>query len=134
MFACSLFLYHVLGASWMAFLALCLWPDLFMLGYLVNARVGARLYNLVHTETLPIALAGASVGFRQSGLMAFSLIWLAHIGVDRALGYGLKYPTTFKDTHLQRVRDEARTGRSDYATSSSGPASAPPLSNWAPRG
>ncbi|HJZ77843.1 MAG TPA: DUF4260 domain-containing protein [Vicinamibacterales bacterium] len=103
MFACGVFLFHFLGANWTVFFAILLWPDLFMLGYLANAKLGARLYNLVHTDVLPLALATASLGFRQSGLMAFALIWLAHIGGDRALGYGLKYPTFFKDTHLQRV-------------------------------
>jgi Domain of unknown function (DUF4260) len=54
---------------------------------------------------IPLALAGAALGFRQSGLIAFALIWLAHVGADRALGFGLKYPTLFKDTHLQRVSE-----------------------------
>ena len=103
MFACSLFLYHALGANWAVFIGLCLWPDVFMLGYLANARLGARLYNLVHADAVPLALAVASFAARQSGVLAFALIWLAHIGWDRALGYGLKYPTFFKDTHLQRV-------------------------------
>lgn len=103
MFACSLFLYHSLGARWGEFFALCLWPDLFMLGYLANARLGARLYNLVHMDALPLALAVVTFGLRQPGPMAFAFIWLAHIGWDRTLGYGLKYPTFFKDTHLQRV-------------------------------
>lgn len=86
MFACSLFLYHVLGASWSVFFALFLWPDFFMLGYLANAKFGARLYNLVHANALPLALAGASLSLRQSELTAFALIRLAHIGGDRALG------------------------------------------------
>ena len=103
LFALSVFLYHSIGAGWVLFAVLFLWPDLFMAGYLVNTRVGARLYNLVHTEVLPVALAGVSFGLRRSALLAFALIWLAHIGMDRALGYGLKYPTVFKDTHFQRV-------------------------------
>jgi len=103
MFVCSVFLLHLLGANWVVFFAIVLWPDLFMLGYLANAKLGARLYNLVHTDILPLALATASLGLRQSGLTAFALIWLAHIGGDRAIGAGLKYPTFFKDTHLQRV-------------------------------
>lgn len=103
MFACSVFLFHFLGANWIVFVALLLWPDLFMLGYVANARLGARLYNLVHTDVLPLALVIASLSLRQSGLTAFALIWLAHIGGDRAIGAGLKYPTFFKDTHLQRV-------------------------------
>ena len=103
MFACSVFLFYFLGANWIVFVALLLWPDLFMLGYLANAKLGARLYNLVHTDVLPLTLAIASLGLRQPGLMAFALIWLAHIGGDRVIGAGLKYPTFFKDTHLQRV-------------------------------
>ena len=85
MFACSVFLYHFLGASWSAFFALFLWPDFFMLGYLANAQLGARVYNVVHTGALPLALAGVSLGLRPSGLMTFALIWLAHIGADRTL-------------------------------------------------
>ena len=103
MFACSLLLYRFIGARWAVFLVLFLWPDMFMVGYLVSAKLGARLYNLVHADALPLVLAAVSLGFRQSGLLIFALIWLAHIGADRALGYGLKYPTFFKDTHLQRV-------------------------------
>jgi hypothetical protein len=103
MCACCVFLFHHLGASWIVFFAIVLWPDLFMLGYLANPKLGARLYNLVHTDVLPLALATASLGLRQPGLMAFALTWLAHIGADRAIGAGLKYPTFFKDTHLQRV-------------------------------
>jgi len=103
MFACSVFLFYFMGGNWIVFVALLLWPDLFMLGYLANAKLGARVYNLVHTDVLPLALATTSLGLRQSGLMAFALIWLAHIGMDRAIGAGLKYPTFFKDTHLQRV-------------------------------
>jgi hypothetical protein len=105
MFACSLLLYRFIGARWPVFFVLFLWPDVFMVGYLVNAKFGARLYNVVHADALPLALAAVSVGLGQSGLLIFALIWLAHIGADRALGYGLKYPTFFKDTHLQRVSE-----------------------------
>lgn len=105
LFACSLFLYHSLGAGWGRFLALCLWPDLSMLGYLASVKLGARLYNLVHTDALPLALAVLAFVRREPGAAAFALIWLAHIGLDRTLGYGLKYPTFFKDTHLQRVTE-----------------------------
>ena len=50
LFFCGIFFYHSLGASWTFFVTLCLWPDISMLGYLVNAKLGSRLYNLVHTE------------------------------------------------------------------------------------
>jgi hypothetical protein len=102
-FFCALFFYYSLGAGWIVFTALFLWPDILMLGYLVNAKVGSQIYNLAHTEVLPAALIAASFALHRTPLLAFALIWLAHIGFDRALGYGLKYPTFFKDTHLQRV-------------------------------
>ena len=84
-------------------MALFLWPDISMLGYLVNPKLGSRLYNLVHTEVLPAALAASSFALHRTPLLAFALVWLCHIGFDRLIGAGLKYPTFFKDTHLQRV-------------------------------
>jgi Domain of unknown function (DUF4260) len=104
-FALSVFLYHLIGARWWIFVLLFLWPDLFMLGYAVSVRIGSSLYNLVHTYFLPVALAGVSLHEHKANSLSFALIWVAHIGLDRALGYGLKYPTFFKDTHLQRVNE-----------------------------
>jgi hypothetical protein len=95
--------YHELNGNWLFFFLLFLWPDLFMLGYLVNVRLGASLYNLVHTYTGPLLLGAAAVFEDWHNALLVALIWTAHIGVDRALGYGLKYPTFFKDTHMQRV-------------------------------
>ena len=66
-------------------------------------QLGSGLYNVVHTYTFPLALAAVSLIESKTGLLSFALIWISHIGFDRALGYGLKYPTFFKDTHLQRV-------------------------------
>jgi uncharacterized protein DUF4260 len=74
-----------------------------MLGYLVNARLGTALYNLVHTTIGPIGLLFVVALLPSSPLLPFALIWLAHLAFDRMLGYGLKYPTRFKDTHLQHV-------------------------------
>jgi hypothetical protein len=102
-FALSLWLYHATGASWMVFLLLFLWPDVGMLGYLLGSRIGASTYNLVHNEGLPILAAALAVSYHRKWCLGFALIWLAHIGFDRVLGYGLKYPTAFRDTHLQRV-------------------------------
>ena len=103
LFLCALFFYYSLGASWILFAVLILWPDLSMLGYLANPKLGSRVYNLVHTEVLPIALAACSFALHRTFLLAFAIIWLCHIGFDRMIGAGLKYPTFFKDTHLQRV-------------------------------
>jgi Domain of unknown function (DUF4260) len=103
LFALSVYGYRLTGAGWGLFLVLFLWPDLFMLGYLGNVGLGATLYNVAHVEALPVLLAGFAYAQHREALLAFALIWLAHIALDRALGFGLKYPTFFKDTHLQRV-------------------------------
>jgi hypothetical protein len=97
------FLYRALHGSWILFAALFLTPDLFMLGYLLGNRVGAWTYNLVHTYTAPMALAFVAYFAPTPSLFGFALIWAAHIGFDRCLGYGLKYETGFKDTHLGKV-------------------------------
>jgi len=105
----TLFAYQHLHASWLLFAILFLTPDLFMLGYLVNTRVGAATYNLAHTLTLPLTLLLTSYIEHWPLASALTLIWTAHIALDRLLGYGLKYPTFFKDTHLQHIpsRSEA---------------------------
>ena len=89
--------------TWWLFLALILAPDVSFLGYLAGPRLGAAAYNLLHNLVLPVALGTAGVVGDSETAVAIALIWLAHIGVDRVLGYGLKYPTAFKDTHMQRV-------------------------------
>jgi len=102
-FLAVLYFYNAIGASWGLFLVLFLWPDLGMLGYLVSANLGSRLYNLAHFSALPALLLAVSHAQHRTGLITFALIWLSHIEFDRALGFGLKFPTAFKDTHLQRV-------------------------------
>ena len=99
----SLIAYGVLGFSWLWFAVLILAPDLSMLGYLSGPRVGAFTYNLVHTLIAPAALALAAWWLSMPWLTGLALILLAHIAADRALGYGLKYATGFKDTHLGRI-------------------------------
>ena len=97
------YLYSQTGADWWLFAALWLVPDLSFLGYLAGPRVGAHCYNSVHSYVVPAALAFAALVLHRSVLLPFSLIWFNHIGVDRLLGYGLKYPTAFGDTHLDRL-------------------------------
>jgi hypothetical protein len=101
--AVSLIVYQHTAASWWQFALLLLVPDVFMLGYIVNNRVGASIYNLVHTYGGPAILSASSISLHRLELVPYIAIWTAHIGMDRALGFGLKYPTAFKDTHLQRV-------------------------------
>jgi Domain of unknown function (DUF4260) len=99
----ALVLYFHLDFGWGLLVLLALAPDLSFAGYLAGPRVGALAYNLAHTEVWAGALVVGGVLGDVDTLVQLGLIWLAHIGVDRLLGYGLKYPTGFKDTHLQRV-------------------------------
>lgn len=100
------------GASWWLFAALILAPDLSMLAYFAGPRPGAAAYNAVHTFLGPVALFGAAAAWAAPTGIAIALIWSAHIGVDRALGYGLKYDDAFSSTHLGRIgarsEDQAR--------------------------
>jgi hypothetical protein len=96
-------LYFDAGYGWLALVLLFLTPDLSMLGYVAGPRLGSLTYDVVHTHTLPVALGVVGIVSGASWAIQLALIWLAHIGMDRLLGYGLKYPTGFKDTHLQRV-------------------------------
>jgi len=100
LFALALFLYPKVDDSWIMFLGLVLAPDLSMAAYLAGPRVGALVYNAAHVTLGPIALALAGFLYPAVLLIALALIWLAHIGIDRALGYGLKYDAGFRFTHL----------------------------------
>ena len=91
------------GFSALAFVLLILAPDLSLLGYFAGERGGALIYDVVHFEAWPVALATIGVLSGSGVAIQIALIWLAHIGGDRLLGYGLKYPSAFQDTHLQRV-------------------------------
>lgn len=99
----SVVLYAQTGASWWLFAALWLAPDLSMLGYLKRPCLGARIYNTAHTYILPGILALLAFLLHARELLPVSLIWVNHIGVDRLLGYGLKYSDGFGFTHLGRL-------------------------------
>jgi hypothetical protein len=101
--AVSLILYGYTGGSWLLFALLILAPDLSALGYLAGNRVGAYIYNLFHIYLLPAILGLYGLLGANTLALQIALIWFAHIGGDRLLGFGLKYPTAFKDTHLDRV-------------------------------
>lgn len=105
-------LYAMSGGAWLWFAILFFAPDLSFLGYLAGSKVGAAVYNAVHSYVLPLAL---SVALLVSGeAVGLSLIWLAHIGFDRALGYGLKYPSAFHETHLGEIgKSNLRQGNPD---------------------
>jgi hypothetical protein len=101
--AAAVALYFHAGYGWLLLVLLALAPDLSMVGYLAGPRAGAVAYDLAHTSALPVALGTVGVLLDASLALQLALIWLVHIGVDRLVGYGLKYPSGFKNTHLQRV-------------------------------
>jgi len=101
--------YRMVSGSWLLFGALFLVPDVGALGYLAGPSAGARAYNAVHTYLAPGLLAGAMGLGLVPVYWQVPLVWIGHIGFDRALGYGLKYPTSFRDTHLGQL---GRTGGS----------------------
>jgi hypothetical protein len=100
----SVLLYRVNGGGWLMFGVLLLAPDLSMLGYLAGPQVGAAIYNTFHTYAMPAVVGALGIIFASPLTVAVALIWFAHIGMDRTVGYGLKYPSSFKDTHLERLR------------------------------
>jgi hypothetical protein len=91
--------YAQTGASWFLFAILFLAPDLSFFAYSGGKSLGAAVYNSVHTYTLPLPLLIAGL-LAYPGITPYALIWIAHIGLDRAIGYGLKYGSGFGHTHL----------------------------------
>lgn len=101
-------LFHRSGNSWWLFAGMIVAPDLSMLGYLAGPRVGAAVYNAGHTLAAPVLLTLIGLGTGNAALAAAAMAWGAHIGLDRALGYGLKYPTGFGETHLGAIGQARR--------------------------
>ncbi|MGC4023094.1 MAG: DUF4260 domain-containing protein [Cyclobacteriaceae bacterium] len=89
-----------LGYSWWVFFALLLLPDVSMIGYLVNTKIGAILYNVAHHQGLALIVLGLGLYFSIPVLTLTGVILFGHSVMDRMLGYGLKYPDSFKHTHL----------------------------------
>lgn len=102
-FFASLYLFWFLDFSLLVFALLLFVFDIFMVGYLFNSRLGAYVYNLGHSMILPPILFVIGYATDNRLLIGFSLIWFAHIGLDRGLGYGLKFTSGFKDTHLGHI-------------------------------
>ncbi len=109
-FIAALIAYRATGAGWGLFALAILAPDLSMLGYLGGPRIGAALYNAAHSYLAPALLAAAGWWLASPLATSLALIWIAHIGFDRALGYGLKYAGGFGLTHLGRVGKAAVDG------------------------
>jgi len=102
-FAAFTVVYRAYHFSWWFYAVLFLVPDFFMLGYALNRRVGAITYNLGHTYVSAALVLGVGFLLGSMSMVAVGLIWGAHIGFDRLMGYGLKCDSGFRDTHLQKV-------------------------------
>jgi hypothetical protein len=92
--------FQLIGGNWWLFAALILAPDLAMFGALAGQKAGARVYNLAHTTSVPAMVGGLAWVTGTLWLVPIAVIWIAHIGLDRAVGYGLKYPGLDHATHL----------------------------------
>lgn len=103
LFVACVLAYRHLGLNWAEFALLFLAPDLAMAGYALGPKVGAATYNALHIIALPLALGAVAVLLPAPALVPVALVWLAHIGLDRTVAYGLKYGSDFRDTHLGRI-------------------------------
>jgi hypothetical protein len=112
LFAGMTLLYAVWGGSWWVYAILFLVPDLSFAAYLAGPRTGAIVYNAAHSYMAPVTLMTAGFALASPLVLSIAMIWLAHIGIDRALGYGLKYSAGFGFTHLGRIGKDA-AGRDD---------------------
>ena len=99
----SVIAYAKLGFGWGAFALFFFIPDLSLLGYLAGAKIGAVMYNIAHAYVGAMACLMAGLLWSAPSLLCAGIIWCAHIGFDRALGYGLKYSNGFAYTHLGRI-------------------------------
>jgi hypothetical protein len=88
---------------WLLILALFFTFDITLLGYKINPRIGAIMYNIGHTLSLPLPLLMLGIILQVPLLISICLLWIGHIGYDKMLGFGLKYPEKFEDTYLQHV-------------------------------
>ncbi|MEW6629596.1 MAG: DUF4260 domain-containing protein [Pseudomonadota bacterium] len=114
--ALAIVCYAMFGFSWWLFVLLILAPDLSMLGYLGGPHVGAATYNALHILIAPLVVLLTGALLAGPVTTAVALIWIAHIAIDRALGYGLKLPTGFRDTHLGRIGRD-RNGKASELSS-----------------
>lgn len=100
MFGLSIYLFNQLSFAWWWFVLLILAPDLSMLGYLINTRIGAMIYNFFHHKAVAIVVYIVGLYLNNGVVQLIGLILFGHSSMDRMMGYGLKYPDNFQNTHL----------------------------------
>ena len=102
-FVLGIFLFSQLDFAWWWFPVLLLTPDIGMLGYLINPKIGAFTYNIFHHKTIAIAIGLAGFYFDNPLLILIAVILFSHASFDRIFGYGLKFQDDFKNTHLGKI-------------------------------
>lgn len=103
LFAGMTLLYGIWDGSWWVYALLFFVPDISFAAYLAGSKTGAAVYNAAHSYLAPMAMMTAGFATSSPLWLSIAMIWLAHIGFDRALGYGLKYASGFGFTHLGRI-------------------------------
>jgi len=103
LFGLALFLFSGLDYGWVWYALLFFAPDLSMIGYLANPRLGAWTYNLIHHKGLAVTLYMLGALLSVPWLMFAGTILLGHSSFDRVFGYGLKHEDAFQNTHLGRI-------------------------------
>jgi hypothetical protein len=103
-FGAGLVLFGASGSNWLLVVPLILLPDISAVGYLAGPRVGAFTYNLFHNLVPGVLTLGLAAWLASPAFLVAAAVLIAHVGMDRAVGYGLKLPSSFQDTHLGRMR------------------------------
>ncbi len=102
-FITAVSVYFIFDFSLWIFLLFLLVPDISMMGYVINKEIGSKIYNLGHIYVFPIITTLIYLLSKEEVLLQLALIWLGHIGMDRTIGYGLKYALSFDKTTIQKV-------------------------------
>ncbi|MBF4466772.1 DUF4260 domain-containing protein [Flavobacterium sp. LC2016-12] len=103
LFILGIYLFSLLNYEWWWFLALILVPDFSMLGYVFDTKIGAFLYNIFHHRGIAVLLYIIGCYFKIEILQLTGIILFSHSSMDRFFGYGLKYESGFKYTHLGEI-------------------------------
>ena len=102
-FGAGLALYGAIGGNWLFLVPLLLLPDISAVGFLAGSRIGTFTYNLFHNWAPGLTVLVLGVWLASPALQLAAAILITHVGMDRAVGYGLKLPSSFQDTHLGRM-------------------------------
>lgn len=108
LFVATIIFFASTHQHWWLYPALLFVPDIFMIGYLKDSKLGALLYNFGHSYFAPAVVAFWGWAAKDAAVIAIGVIWLGHVGWDRFFGFGLKYDTRFKYTHLGSLDKPAK--------------------------